>query len=163
MAIFKALQKSRSRVLARVSTGAGKTVGLISPVVYQAHMHALTFRPPFITLCFVPLLALQAAHFSSLSSSAVMDVVSLHGGTEGAKLESVIKVFLFGQPSKSLLLLLSPSSPLPASIKSTNVSVSKDLALKNHVVVSKEQVGGRAKTDKNLVGPSEQGNEKTEK
>jgi superfamily II DNA or RNA helicase len=93
-----------------MSTGSGKTIALLSRVVHEAYLRQLKKEKCFIALCFVPLLALQAAHFSSLSSShsGAIDAISLHKDGADTTVNALFKQFRMTQLSKSVLLLLSP-------------------------------------------------------
>lgn len=69
---LEAAEKSRapsSRVFLNVSTGGGKTLALLWPVVCDALAEAAT-KNFSLSLCFVPLLALQSDHLAHLRSNA---------------------------------------------------------------------------------------------
>ncbi len=98
-----------SRVFLNVSTGGGKTLALLWPVVCDA-LEAATSKQYSLSLCFVPLLALQSNLVERLRKTeqlqTVLHVLSLSVAADGDTLDSLLGSKAVW--SKSVVAFLNP-------------------------------------------------------
>lgn len=104
------LSVSRSRTLVNVSTGGGKTIALLFPLVCDAVRCASLNSPRSLSLCFTPLLALQADHVAKLRGNVVLgevlQVLSLADEKDAKLLKDVLGVL--STLTRSVLVFLNP-------------------------------------------------------